>query len=94
MLKDTKKGIDHPEAVKIEEEEDDNSEKEKDESLNKVDNIPLAWRSLEDHPIENIFGDITKGMTTRSKLSNLYYHFAFVSQVEPKNTKDALIDEH
>ena len=33
-------------------------------------------------------------MTTRSKISNFCYHHAYVSQVEPKNAKDALLDEH
>lgn len=84
ILKDTKKGIDQPEAVKPEEEEDDDPEKEKDDSPTKVDDLPLSWRSSKDHLIDNIIGYITKGMTTHSKISNFRYHFAFVSQVEPK----------
>lgn len=89
-----RKGNLSTEAVKLEEEEDDNLEKEKDESSTKVNDIPLAWRSFKVHLMDNILGDITKGMTTCSKLGNLCYHFAFVSQVEPKNAKDALIDEN
>lgn len=73
--------------VKPEEEEGDNSEKEKDQSPTKVGNFPLAWRSSKDHPIEKNLGDITKGVTTCSKLSNLCYHLAFVSHVEPKTQK-------
>ena len=41
-----------------------------------------------------MLGDITKGVTTRSEISNFCYHFASISQVEPKNSKDALLDEH
>lgn len=80
--------------MKPEEEEDDNSEKKKGESPTKMDDISLNWMSSKDHPIDKILGDITKGVTTRSKISIFCYHFAFVSQVEPKNAKDVLIDEH
>ncbi|XP_050902043.1 uncharacterized protein LOC127110368 [Lathyrus oleraceus] len=45
ILKDTKKGIDQYEEVKSKEEEDDDLEKEKDGSPNKLDDIPLAWSS-------------------------------------------------
>ena len=41
---------------------------------------PLEWKETKDHPIDNILGDISKGVTTRSKISNFCYHFAFVSQ--------------
>lgn len=72
ILKDTETGIDQPETVKPEKEEDDNSEKEKDESPTKMDDLPLAWRSSKDHLIHNILGDIAKGVTTCFKLSNFY----------------------
>lgn len=65
--------------MKLENEEDDDPEKEKEESPTKMDDLPFAWRTSKDHPIDNIFGDITKGVTTHSKISNLCYHFAFVS---------------
>lgn len=65
--------------MKPEEEEDDNFEKEKDEILTTVDDLPLAWRSSKDHPVDNIHRVITKGVTTCSKLNNFYYHFPFVS---------------
>lgn len=94
ILNDTEKEIDQPKAVKLDDEEDGNIEKEKDESSTKVNDLPLGWRSSKYHPMDNILGDITKGVTTRSKLSYFCYHFAFVLQVELKNVKDALIDEH
>ena len=55
IFKDTEKGIDQPETVKLEEEEDDNPEKDKDESRTKVDDLPLAWMPFKDHLIDNIF---------------------------------------
>ncbi|XP_050876013.1 uncharacterized protein LOC127079673 [Lathyrus oleraceus] len=54
ILKDTEKGIDQPEAMKLEEEEDDNPEKDKDESRTKVDDLPLLGK-LEEHEQEFIF---------------------------------------
>lgn len=86
MLNYIKEGIDQPVAVKLEKEEVDDPEKEKEESLTKVDN--------KDYPIDNILGYITKGITTCSKISSFCYHFAFMSQIEPKNAKEALINEH
>src|ERR1051325_3593960 len=71
----------------------DKDEYEVEEGTAEVESLPPAWKSSKDHPLDNILGDITKGVMTRSKISNFCYHFAFVSQVEPKNAKEALIDE-
>ena len=54
----------------------------------------MEWKTSKDHSIDNILGDISKGVTTQSKISNFCYNFASVSQIEPKNSKDALLDEH
>jgi hypothetical protein len=32
-----------------------------------------------DHPVDNILGDIEKGITTRSRVANFYEHYSFVS---------------
>lgn len=93
IIKDQEKKSIEPHLEEVEEEPDHIPEtKEEDHSINKND-IPLEWRSSKDHPIDNILGDISKGVTTQSKISNFCYHFAFVSQIEPKNSKDALLDE-
>src|SRR4051812_45106247 len=68
-------------------------EKEEDQPSEKSD-LPLAWKSSKDHPMENILGDISKGVTTRSRISNFCFYYSFVSQIEPKNSKDALVGEH
>ena len=67
---------------------------EKEESKNKMDDLPFAWKIAKVHLFHNILGDITKGVTNRSKISNFCYHFAYVSQIETKNAKETLIDEH
>jgi hypothetical protein len=45
-----------------------------------------------DHPIDNIFGDIEKWVTTRSHAVNFYRHYSFVSSFEPFKVEDALRD--
>jgi hypothetical protein len=93
ILKEAVKEIDQSKTVDNEEEEDTSHVKEKEEGPAEVNDLPPAWKSSKDHPIDNILGDISKGVMTRSRISNFCSHFAFVSQVEPKNAKEALIDE-
>jgi hypothetical protein len=45
-----------------------------------------------DHPVDNILGDIKKGVTTRSRVANFYEHYSFVSFLEPFKVEDALRD--
>ena len=64
--------------------EDDNQKKNEDESQKDDDGLPLEWRTSKDHLIDNIIGDITKGVTTHSKISKFCYHHAYVSQLNLK----------
>jgi hypothetical protein len=45
-----------------------------------------------DHPVDNILGDIKKGVTTRSRVANFCQHYCFVSSMEPFKVQDALCD--
>jgi hypothetical protein len=45
-----------------------------------------------DHPIDNLLGDIEKGITTRSRVTNFYEHYSFVSSFEFFKIEDALRD--
>jgi hypothetical protein len=45
-----------------------------------------------DHPVDNILGDIEKGVTTRSCVANFCEHYSFVSSFEPFKVEDALRD--
>jgi hypothetical protein len=42
------------------------------------------------HPIDQILGDISKGVTTRSRLANFCEHYSFVSSIEPFRVEEAL----
>jgi hypothetical protein len=43
-----------------------------------------------DHLIDNILGDIKKGVTTRSRVANLCEHYSFISSFESFKVEDAL----
>jgi hypothetical protein len=45
-----------------------------------------------DHPVNNILGDIEKGVTTRSRVANFCKHYSFVSSFESFKIEDALYD--
>jgi hypothetical protein len=45
-----------------------------------------------DHPINNILGDIKKGVTIRSRVIIFCEHYSFVSSFEPFKIEDALRD--
>jgi hypothetical protein len=44
------------------------------------------------HPVDQILGDISKGVTTRSRLANFCDHYSFVSSIEPFRVEEALQD--
>jgi hypothetical protein len=45
-----------------------------------------------DQPVDNILGDIEKGVTTRSCVTNFCEHYVFVSSFEPFKVEDVLRD--
>jgi hypothetical protein len=42
--------------------------------------------------VDNILGDIKKGVTTRSHIANFCQYYSFVSSLKPFKVKDALRD--
>jgi hypothetical protein len=42
--------------------------------------------------VDNILGDIKKGVTTRSCVANFCQHYSFVSSMKPFKVEDALCD--
>jgi hypothetical protein len=47
---------------------------------------------VKDHPIDQIVGDISKGVQTRSRIASFCEHFFFVSCMEPNRVDEALLD--
>jgi len=50
------------------------------------------WRHKSSHPLDNITTPLDSGVQTRSKARNSLAFSAFLSQIEPKNIKEALKD--
>jgi hypothetical protein len=44
------------------------------------------------HPVDQIFGDISKGVTTHSRSATFCEHCSFVSSIEPFRVEEALQD--
>ena len=55
--------------------------------------LPKEWIIPRDLLVENIIGQIQKGVSTRSAFPNYCKHMAYVSQIEPKSIEEALKDD-
>jgi hypothetical protein len=42
------------------------------------------------HPGDQILGDISKGVTTHTRLANFCEHYSFVSSIKPFRAEEAL----
>ena len=68
-------------------------ERNQESSLEPIDpSLPKDWKYSSSHPQEQIIGDPSQGVRTRSKFRNLDNYLAFVSQVEPKSIEEAECD--
>ena len=56
--------------------------------------LPKDWRFTTNHSKDHIIGDVSKGVTTQSKLHDLCGHFAFISHIEPTNILEAEADSY
>ena len=67
----------------------DEVDDEKDEQLS---NLPPKIHNAiaKDHPIDQILGDVSKGVQTRSRVASYCEHYSFVSSFEPKHVDEAL----
>jgi hypothetical protein len=52
-----------------------------------------VWASIQrHHPVDQILGEISKGVTTRSRLATFCEHYSFVSSIDPFRVEEALQD--
>jgi len=56
--------------------------------------LPREWRVPRNLSLDNIIGQVQKGVTTRRSMNHFCEHMAFVSQVEPKSVGEALEDNN
>jgi len=64
-----------------------------DDIAQENDDLPKEWKTLRNHPLDNIIEDISKGVTTRHSLKDLCNNMTFFSMIEPKTFKEAIIDD-
>ena len=53
------------------------------------DDLPNTWKYVRDHPIDQVIGDPIQGMRTIVALKETCEYAAYISQLEPKNFKEA-----
>jgi hypothetical protein len=64
----------------------------------KEEEVPHApptqvWATIQrNHPMDHILGDISKVVTTHSRLANFCEHYSFVSSIEPFRVEETLQD--
>jgi len=56
--------------------------------------LSREWRVLRNLSLDNVIGQVHKGVSTRRTLNQFCEHMAFVSQTEPKTIADALEDNN
>jgi hypothetical protein len=77
----------------VQEESNDQGGDEDDRDKGEGPPHPRVCHNVQrDHPIDNILGDIEKGVTTRSRVTNFCEHYSYVSSLEPFKVEDALRD--
>ena len=77
------KKISHPQEQDVQD-----LEKETPQSNN---NLPKAWKFVRNHHIDQVIGNVEKGVRTHSSY-NQASNFILLSQIEPKNISEAKDD--
>jgi hypothetical protein len=67
-------------------------EREKEEEAPQAPPTQVRATIQRNHPVDQILGDISKGVTTRSRLANFSEHYSFISSIEPFKVEEALQD--
>jgi hypothetical protein len=67
-------------------------EHDKEEEASQIPPTQVRSTIQRNRPVDQILGDISKGVTTRSRLANFCEHYSFVSSIEPFSVEEALQD--
>ena len=57
-------------------------------------NLIKEWKFVINHPQDQIIGNPSSGVRTRSSLRNICNNLVFITEIELKNINDALDDEN
>jgi hypothetical protein len=69
-------------------------EEDKEEEAQRAPPTQVRATIQRNHPMDQILGDISKGVTNRSRLANFCKHYSFVFSIEPFRVEEALQDPH
>jgi hypothetical protein len=67
-------------------------EKDKEEEAQQAPPTQVRATIQRNHPVDQILGDISKGVTTLSSLANFCEHYSFVSSIKPFRVEQVLQD--
>jgi hypothetical protein len=67
-------------------------EHDKEEEAPQVPPTQVRATIQRNHPVDQILGDISKGVTTHSRLANFCENYSFVSSIEPFRVEEDLQD--
>jgi hypothetical protein len=67
-------------------------EEKKEEDVSQAHPPQVCATIQRDHLVDQILGNISKGLTTRSCVTNFCEHYSFVSSIEPLRVEEALKD--
>ena len=57
------------------------------------DDLPKTWKYIRDHPIDQVIGDPIQRVRTKGALKDTCEYVAYISQLQPKNFKEAENEE-
>ena len=64
----------------------DNEVQGNENQVEPTQQLPKDWRFNPHHPKDLIIGEVSKGVTTHSKLHDLYGHYAFILILNPRTS--------
>ena len=76
------------------EDEEEISQKEGDDAQEHSSQVlPRSWKTVGDHPPEQIIGDTSDGIRIRRSFMNNDINMAMMSHIEPRNIQEAICEE-
>lgn len=55
--------------------------------------LPKDWKIARVHLLDQILGDIKRGVSTRSQINSFYNYSTFISQIKPRAISDTLLND-
>ena len=85
--------IEEPKEINQEDSKDDPPLKELQRKEDQHEDLPKTWKFVKNHPIDQVIGDPIQGVRTKGALKDTCEFAAYISQLEPKNFKEAENEE-